>query len=133
METQVRGIWRLVYWVLASLFFALAMVGIVLPGIPTTPFLLLMCYFLLRVSPALHARTLAWPVVGAPLRDWRVHGGVRTSVKLFACSMVALLVGSTLLLSSLHLGLKTGILVLAAMGLTVVIRLPTAHSERVSN
>ena len=130
IEAGVRGIQRIFYWLMAAFFFALAMLGVALPGLPTTPFLLLMSYFLLRVSPALHARAMAWPVLGAPLRDWKEQGGVRPRVKLLAGGMVTLLVGSTMIFSSLHFGLKTIICVLAATGVTVVLRLPTARAEQ---
>lgn len=124
-----HGLRRLVYWLMAGFFFALAMVGVVLPGIPTTPFLLLMCYFLLRVSPSLHAKAMAWPVVGGPLRDWRDQGGIRRSVKMTACAMVGLLVGSTLIWGALSLNIKTIILCAAIYGISVVVRLPTARGE----
>lgn len=70
----MHGVNRWLDWFMAGLLFTLAMFGVVLPGIPTTPFLLLMCYFLLRVSPALHDKAMPWPVVGGPLRDWRDQG-----------------------------------------------------------
>lgn len=123
----VHGLQRLVYWMLAGFFFALAMIGVVLPGIPTTPFLLLMCYFLIRVSPSLHAKAMAWPVVGSSLRDWRDQGGVRTNVKITACAMVTLLVGTTLLLGTLATNIKLVIFLLAIYGVSVVVRLPTAR------
>lgn len=129
MVEPARGAKRLLYWILASFFFALAMIGVILPGIPTTPFLLLMCYFLLRVSPSLHAKAMAWPVVGGPLRDWRDQGGVRPHVKRVAYTMVTLLVGSTLVLSSLGLGVKLLILCAAIYGVSVVLRLPTASCD----
>ena len=125
--TSVHGLRRIAYWVLAGFFFSLAMLGVVLPGLPTTPFLLLMCYFLIRVSPALHARALAWPLVGGPLRDWREQGGVRRGVKFTAYAMVALLVGSTLVLTSLPTSAKAVILCAAMYGISVVIRLPLAR------
>lgn len=106
------------------------MVGVVLPGIPTTPFLLLMCYFLIRVSPELHSRVLAWPVVGRPLRDWREQGGVRRSVKFIACMMVVLLVGPTLIWGSLTPAVKLLILCIALYGISVVLRLPTVGGKR---
>ncbi len=126
MVESARGVRRVVYWILAAFFFALAMVGVILPGIPTTPFLLLMCYFLLRVSPTLHAKALAWPVVGCHLQDWQDQGGVRTSVKILAVTMVTLLVGTTLLVSSLGTVYKAAIVMAAAYGIAVVVRLPTA-------
>lgn len=124
----VHGVRRVIYWIGAGLFFTLAMIGVVLPGIPTTPFLLLMCYFLVRVSPSLHAKAMAWPVLGGPLRDWRDQGGVRSQVKLLACGMVFVLVGSTLIWTSLSLALKTVIFCAAIYGISVVIRLPMASA-----
>ena len=120
MVETARGAKRLLYWLMAGVFFLLAMLGVALPGIPTTPFLLLMCYFLLRVSPAMHAKAMAWPLVGGPLRDWRDQGGVRRSVKHLAYGMVTLLVGSTLIFSSLSVMLKIIIASAAIYGLSVV-------------
>lgn len=122
----VHGVRRVIYWICAALFFTLAIIGVVLPGIPTTPFLLLMCYFLVRVSPSLHAKAMAWPVVGGPLRDWRDQGGVRSQVKLLACTMVGVLVGSTLIWTAVSPALKTVIFCAAIYGISVVIRLPMA-------
>jgi uncharacterized membrane protein YbaN (DUF454 family) len=121
----------IVYWLMAGLFFSLAMIGVVLPGIPTTPFLLLMCYFLIRVSPSLHAKVMAWPVVGGPLRDWRDQGGVRRNVKGLAYTMVTLLVGSTLVLSDLPVQIKFVIVCAASFGIYVVARLPIARDDDV--
>ena len=128
MVEPARGARRLLYWILAGLFFVLAMVGVALPGLPTTPLLLLMCYFLMRVSPSLHAKPMAWPVVGGPLRDWQDHGGVRPRVKLLACSMVVTLVGSTLVWAAFSQTLKAIIFCTALYGISIVIRLPTATS-----
>ena len=124
-----HGFKRVAYWLLAGIFFVVAMVGVVLPGIPTTPFLLVMCYFLIRVSPSLHAKALAWPVVGGPLRDWREQGGVTRNVKLLAITMVVLLVGTTLIAGTLPIFAKVVIAVAAIYGVSVVIRLPTVRRK----
>ncbi|TWU17265.1 Inner membrane protein YbaN [Novipirellula galeiformis] len=129
MVEPARGTRRVLYWILAGLFFALAMIGVILPGIPTTPFLLLMCYFLVRVSPSMHAKAMAWPVVGGPLRDWRDQGGVRRNVKRLAYAMVTLLVGSTLVYGELSVSIKSVIACAAIYGIYVVARLPIAHAN----
>ncbi|TWT52256.1 YbaN family protein [Allorhodopirellula solitaria] len=130
MVEPAHGAKRVLYWILSGFFFMLAMVGVVLPGLPTTPFLLLMCYFLLRVSPTLHAKAMTWPVVGGPLRDWQDQGGVRPNVKCLAYAMVTILVGSTLIFSSLPIVVKTLILAAAIYGISVVARLPVARSDQ---
>ncbi len=123
------GVRQAVDWSLAGLFFSLAMVGVVLPGIPTTPFLLLMCHFLLRVSPSLHAKAMAWPIVGGPLRDWHQQRGIRRGVRVTACTMVLLLVGATLLFSTLPLIVKAVVVAAAGYGLYIISRLPAAHTQ----
>lgn len=109
---------------LGGLFFGLAAVGIVLPGLPTTPFLLLTTFCLVRASPALNARLLRSRMFGPLLTDWQVRGGVRRHVKVKAVVTVVLAVSLSIWFAA-HSPLVTfGVLMLAAIGLTVVVRLP---------
>ena len=116
---------RVVYYGLALLFFLLGVVGVFLPGIPTTPFLLLMSFFLLKVSPKLHAKVLTWPLVGKPIRDWHERGGVRPAVKYTAVTMVILLVSLSIFFGNLNWIANSIIVLAAVIGLYVVYRLPT--------
>lgn len=115
----------MIYLALALLFFVLGMVGVILPGLPTTPFLLLMGFFLVRVSPRLHAWILTWPLVGRPLTEWDERGGVRFGVKILAYVMVGGLVMFTLFFRDLNISIKIAIAMAALIGLVVVYRLPT--------
>ncbi|MCA9127143.1 MAG: YbaN family protein [Planctomycetales bacterium] len=133
IPAEVSGLRRPLYWLGAGLFFSLAMLGVVLPGLPTTPFLLLMCYFLIRVSPTLHSRALRWPVIGEPLRVWHDQGGVRVHVKCLAIAMVAIFVGSTLVLSAMAAPAKVAVATAAVYGVYVVVRLPTANGQRANS
>jgi len=121
----VRGIRRLIYLALALLFLVLGLIGIVLPGLPTTPFLLFMSYFLIRTSPQLHDQIIRWPLVGKPIREWEEKRGVRPHIKILACLMVAILVTISMVSNSFGFPIKVSIGVLAAIGIFVVWRLPT--------
>ena len=76
-----RGAARLLYLLLGGLFFVLAVLGALLPLLPTTPFLLLASYFLIRSSPKLNEKLLASRTFGPLLRDWQRHRAVRPRVK----------------------------------------------------
>jgi hypothetical protein len=119
---------RLLHLVLAALFMALATAGVFLPVLPTTPFLLLASWCLVRSSPRLHARLLASPLFGPLLLDWERHRGVRLHVKVSALAVLALVVGFGLASGSLSLPLKFVLGSLAAVGATVIVRLRTIRS-----
>jgi uncharacterized membrane protein YbaN (DUF454 family) len=85
---------RLIRWsslVLAYVFLGLAVIGVVLPGLPTVPFLLLTAWFAARGSVRLHRWLYAHPRFGALLIDWETQGAIARSTKRVA---VALLVVS---------------------------------------
>lgn len=121
----VTGIRKFAYLLISFVFLSLAMIGVALPGIPTTPFLLLMSYFLLRASPQLHNRVLKWPLVGKPLSDWHQHHGVQLNVKITAYVTVAIVIGLSLGLSPFNWIVKIVVVGSALLGVYIVYRLPT--------
>ena len=65
------GARRILFIALAGVFFVLAIIGVVLPGIPTTPFLLLTSYFLSRSWPRMHQKLMSNKVFGPILRRFQ--------------------------------------------------------------
>lgn len=78
------------FWLLlAYACLALGVIGIFLPGLPTTPFVLLAAYAAARGSKRLHAWLLAHRVFGPMIRDWEGSGAVSRRAKYWAIGTMA--------------------------------------------
>jgi uncharacterized protein len=75
---------RIVFLVIGHASIALGAIGIVLPLLPTTPFVILAAWAYARSSPRLAARLYGHPRFGPALRDWRDHRAVATRAKVLA-------------------------------------------------
>ena len=75
---------RLLLFVSAWIFLAVGIVGIFLPFVPGTLFLILAGACFTRSSPRFEAWLLAHPRLGPPVRAWRKTGAVPRRAKVFA-------------------------------------------------
>ena len=76
----------------------LGVVGIVLPVLPTTPFLLLAAACFARSSQHFHDKLLANRFAGPIIREWIEHRSIRRPVKRWVYVLLALSFGSSILL-----------------------------------
>lgn len=63
--------------------------GILLPLLPTTPFLLVAAFCFARSSPRLHNWLLEHPTFGILISDWQQYGVIRRTSKIIAVVMMA--------------------------------------------
>jgi uncharacterized membrane protein YbaN (DUF454 family) len=86
--TYVTGWRRTLYHIFGWASVGMAVVGAIMPGIPTAPFVILAGYFFIRSSPAAHQwlRQSRW--FGPMLRDWEEHHGIRRSVRNLAVGLI---------------------------------------------
>ncbi len=71
----------MLFFAAGSIALSLGLIGIVLPVLPTTPFLLVACYCFARSSDRVHTWMLGNRVFGPPLRDYMAGRGVPRRVK----------------------------------------------------
>lgn len=77
-------------WVsIGTLSLVIGFIGIFLPLLPTTPFVLLAAFCYARGSPRLHQWLLNHPKFGPPIRDWEEGRVIRTRTKIIASVMLA--------------------------------------------
>lgn len=123
------GVRRWLYVALGLFFVGLAILGILLPLLPTTPFLLLASFFFIRSSPSLNAWLLRSRVFGPFLRDWHRHRAVRPHIKIGAVAVIVPVIGASALFGNLPPYLLVPLLVLGLIGLIVVLRLPVIRTD----
>lgn len=89
---------RTLWLLLAVACVGLALVGVVVPLLPTTPFALLAAYAAARGSARLHGWLLASPALGPAIRDWETHRAVAGRTKVAA---LATMTGSAIVIAVL--------------------------------
>lgn len=118
---------RLIYLGCATFFFTLAVLGMILPIVPATPFLLVTSYFLVRSFPKLNDLLLDLPYFGPILYDWEVRKGIKTSTKIQAIATVVLGWGISIMVFPIPgwaLYIMAGLVV---VGIYVIYRVPEPH------
>jgi hypothetical protein len=80
--------------VLGSVSFGLGVVGIYVPGLPTTPFLLVAAACYLRSSPRLYRRLMAHPRVGPQLEAMVKSRAIPLKVKVVSLLLAWTVLGS---------------------------------------
>jgi uncharacterized membrane protein YbaN (DUF454 family) len=80
---------RRLYLILGLTFVALGFVGVFLPLLPTTPFLILAAACFARSSRRLESWLVDHPRFGPMLRDWRERGAIPWKAKLTALAGVS--------------------------------------------
>lgn len=100
----LRGLYRLG----ASVFLLLGMIGLVLPVMPTTIFLLLSVWCLLKLGDHRAGWLLDHPRLGPPLRLFLEHGAMTRGGKLAALGGLSLGAGMLLLMAGSHPWLAGG-------------------------
>lgn len=119
----MRGLWLAA----GMLFLGLGLLGVLLPVLPTTPFLLLAAGCFARSSPRLHGWLLDHRLFGPPIRNWEENGAIsRPAKRLATGSMVAVFVLSLALGLSWKALLAQGLLI--AIGAAFVLTRPDGPS-----
>ena len=105
------------YIAVGWLFLGLGFIGIFLPLLPTTPFVLLAAFCFSRGSTTLHRWLLEQKTFGPMIRDWNQHGIIRLRVKWISAILIMLMIGYPVLFGPLSLSIK---IALAMVGIGVI-------------
>ena len=118
---MATGVRRVLFVAAGLLCVGLAYLGAILPGLPTTPWVLLAGYCFSRSSPRLERWLKRSPIFGRLLRDWDEHRGIRRPVKVVAVCVVVPVVTLSIVFGGLPIRVKWVIGGLACVGLCVIV------------
>ena len=105
---------KMLLMALGILLLVLATVGLFLPLLPTTPFILLSAWCFSHSSPRLHRFLIHNKIFGPLIENWNQHGAISGKAKMSATLVIGLFFGYTLIFVSVHPGVKIAIVTIGA-------------------
>ncbi len=121
----VTGTRRWIYIGLGWFCVGLAVAGVVLPVLPSTPFLLLAAFFFARSSPRFYQWLLDNRTFGPIIREWREHRSIPRRAKYKAIALIIITFGITLGFFVKLWFLRVMLLLIGAGVITFLLRLPS--------
>jgi len=116
---------KLIYNIMGTVSLAFAFIGVILPIIPTTPFVLLSaaCYY--KGSKRLHSWLSRNEMFGPIIRDFEEHGGMRkiTKIKALTIMWTAVLASALLILDTLTM--QALVVLVAVIGTVSMLKIKT--------
>lgn len=119
---------RAVCAVVGTVALGFGLVGIVVPVLPTTPFLLLAAACYARASTRLYGWLLGQPALGPIITEWRRSRSLPPGVKGRALVVVAVTFGISIILVD-QLLLRVGLAATAVILLVFLSRIPTRSGD----
>ena len=116
---------RALLWIAGSVSLALGVIGIVLPGLPTTPFILLAAACYAKASPRLHQWLLNHRWFGPMLSDWERDRSLTRRTKTVAVVSMLVMVSFSAWTFHGRPAVQLVLLLTGAIGAFVVLRIPT--------
>jgi hypothetical protein len=120
---------RMAWIACGGIALAVGAAGVVLPLLPTTPFVLLAAFCFAKSSPRLHDWLTRHPIFGRLVTTWRRERAIPARAKRMAYASLATVFGISVVLGVTSTVLVVQALILAACALFIATR-PTARGER---
>jgi uncharacterized membrane protein YbaN (DUF454 family) len=109
-----------IFVLLGSCALAIGLLGIITPGLPTTPFLLLAAGLYLRGSEKLYNRLIANPATGPYILDYQRKKGMTLNLKIGSIALMWTMIGLSVHFFLDHWLLQAGIILLGCAGTVVM-------------
>lgn len=120
---------RTLYFILGWCFFGIGGIGVFLPVLPTTPFMLLSLWAFSRSSQRFHDWLYHHRFFGPPLQQWKQYRVIPRAAKIMAITMMLLSCGYLLFFSSIHDGIKAAAILPMLYGMYFILSKPSTKRD----
>ncbi len=121
---------RLIWLVAGCLSLVAGIIGIAVPLLPTTPFLLLAAYCFARGSTRLHQWLVNHPRLGPPIRDWETYRAISKRGKFLAMVGIVAVFAISIIAGVATRVIIIQIVVLSAVSIFILTRPLPPHERR---
>lgn len=121
-----QELFRTVFIVFGIVSLSLGVIGIFLPVLPTTPFVLLSAFCFSKGSERLHRWLLSQPIFGPMIENWERYGVIPLKAKILATLMIVGGIGYPVLFVPVAVTVKVLMVLLGLIGLSYVLTRPSA-------
>jgi len=102
----MRRVSKPIFLIFGGISLILGVLGMVLPILPTTPFLILSAFFFSRGSERAHSWILSRPYFGKIIKDWEDYGVIKKKAKIQAVLAILVFFSYSIIFLQLASGLK---------------------------
>ena len=97
---------KVILTIVGVFFLFLGVFGLLLPVLPTTPFILLAAWCFSRSSPRLHRYLMENKIFGPIIENWTKYRAIGRIAKISATPFIFIFFGYNLFFTTIHHGLK---------------------------
>lgn len=120
---------KILFVFLGSLSLMLAIIGISIPGLPTTPFLLLSATLYVKSSNKLYNWLINHPVLGKIIKEYREKKGLTFKKKWLSIIIMWIMISTSVTWGISNLHLRVLVIIVGLIGTVFMGRIPTYKDE----
>lgn len=116
---------RIILIILGSLFFLLGSIGIIIPGLPTTPFYILAAFCWVKSSKKLYNKVISNKYFGKKVESFMIHRALSIQAKVSSLLMMWIVISFSCLVCIENSIINFVVIVCGAIGSIVILSLKT--------
>jgi uncharacterized membrane protein YbaN (DUF454 family) len=116
---------KIIFITLALISLSMGIIGIVVPGMPTTVFLLVSAGLLVKSNQRLYNWLINHKVLGKFIKDYREHRAMPKKSKIMALVMMTSMVSMSVIFFIDPIPIKIIVAIAGVIGFIAIIRVPT--------